>query len=1068
MNIKEQIARNALAARQAAAAPSGCKACSRQGVAIYPLRVAAVPAFLVHPAWRPAVPEQAVPLAGGEFKYALRTLRGGYVYVLLDGEIWQGYQVTPEGYLRQFNVEEMPASPDIPPLNTACRRQHHDILASFITIAPHHTDIRMAFSSDPWSMDVLDAWRSKNGPSARFTQLTLSGGQVSATQPHRHRVLEPSLDTLKAQVAEFAVESFPSVAGRGGTPGGAHGFYPRTNREKQRVLGMHLARAEQQYGAPVSAVVLDDIVGVVQELNHSRLDVTDALAAYTGQKRVIHQLMVSESILALREGTRLRVHNDPQLKGFSTPGYHGSFSVSREVEVALRTHEALRRMERFYHEPARAEFAREYESMVGSHHRRIAAIWQDLARLQGSAAWQGIMQDDYAPERSVLSWSFLLRTLASCLHGGPHKDMPEGRGGQAEGNADFSGWRAWLENPASPLFVAMLGGAKVSAGVFSGLFSYADLKSALTSSEVSQFVNSEVYQRQVASLVTAVNGAFAHLRHTLPGRVRNGVERVVMAVGSATTGGPGVGVFTGEMTVRDFQSLVRRQLTAHGRPLWTTRTAPDGQFTRTTSARHPPQITDAEILNRRIRVRLALPLNSPELLAGITGMTPEAVNSALKNGDIALSDAEIKRVARAQARLSPHLQSGILGLVLAGVMVSATADNLAALKSAMPGDTRAEMALASGVLILMASAVEIVGQSAAVLNLFNKGDILLRAAGVIAGLAVVIQGVALWIKGYEVWEFGDKMAGGFYVIAGSLFIISGGMAMAYSAAGKFTLLGPVGWCIALGILAATLVAVGNRYIRSPLERWLSHCCFGNRNRCDEREPVWHPESLEDLQECLDALAIITSGVSVQLRYDRLAGLTKAAPLPGTRLLAARVILADCHPENSAWRVELAGITHGGIRQVLACSASADQQGNLPPLQPQTYEALRVQYPRADVMAPNPQPVRQVTAATTLAETWYTREQAPEPGRQDDTGRVRAEQPLQGPASGSTCPQDNAPPAGSQPEKNGEQKKPEPHGLQLDGTFPLNTTRFKRAELSVVWWPDKSLPDEYLQLATHMD
>ncbi|MEN3752783.1 T6SS effector BTH_I2691 family protein [Mangrovibacter sp. SLW1] len=184
MNIKEQIARNALAARQAAAAPSGCKACSRQGVAIYPLRVAAVPAFLVHPAWRPAVPEQAVPLAGGEFKYALRTLRGGYVYVLLDGEIWQGYQVTPEGYLRQFNVEEMPASPDIPPLNTACRRQHHDILASFITIAPHHTDIRMAFSSDPWSMDVLDAWRSKNGPSARFTQLTLSGaGERHAAVP---------------------------------------------------------------------------------------------------------------------------------------------------------------------------------------------------------------------------------------------------------------------------------------------------------------------------------------------------------------------------------------------------------------------------------------------------------------------------------------------------------------------------------------------------------------------------------------------------------------------------------------------------------------------------------------------------------------------------------------------------------------------------------------------------------------------------------------------------------------------------------------------------------------------
>ncbi|MEN3752782.1 hypothetical protein ABC733_08970 [Mangrovibacter sp. SLW1] len=293
---------------------------------------------------------------------------------------------------------------------------------------------------------------------------------MSATQPYRHRALEPSLDTLKAQVAEFAVESFPSVAGRGGTPGGAHGFYPRTNREKQRVLGLHLARAEQQYGAPVSAVVLDDIVGVVQELNHSRLDVTDALAAYTGQKKVIHQLMVSESILALREGTRLRVHNDPQLKGFSTPGYHGSFSLSREAEVALRTHEALRRMERFYHEPARAEFAREYESMVGSHRRRIAAIWQDLARLQGSAAWQGIMQDDYAPERSVLSWSFQLRTLACCLHGGPHKDVPEERAGPAEDNADFSGWRAWWRTRPARCLWPCWGAESVCRGVRRAVF----------------------------------------------------------------------------------------------------------------------------------------------------------------------------------------------------------------------------------------------------------------------------------------------------------------------------------------------------------------------------------------------------------------------------------------------------------------------------------------------------------------------------------------------------------------------------------------------------------------------
>ncbi|MEN3752781.1 hypothetical protein ABC733_08965 [Mangrovibacter sp. SLW1] len=607
----------------------------------------------------------------------------------------------------------------------------------------------------------------------------------------------------------------------------------------------------------------------------------------------------------------------------------------------------------------------------------------------------------------------------------------------------------------------------MSAGVFDGLFSYADLKSALTSSEVSQFVNSEVYQRQVASLVTAVSGAFAHLRHTLPERVRNGVERVVMAVGSATTGGPGVGVFTGEMTVRDFQSQVRRQLTAHGRPLWTTRTAPDGQFTRTTSARHPPQITDAEILNRRIRVRLALPLNSPELLAGVTGMTPEAMSSALKNGDIALSDAEIKRVARAQARISPHLQSGVLGLVLAGVMVSTTADNLAALKSAMPGDTQAEMALASGVLILMASAVEIVGQSAAVLNLFNRGTELLKVAGIIAGLAVVIQGIALGLRAYSAWQSGDKAAGALYTGAALITGISGLMIGWFSYTGSLALFGPVGWCIALGILAATLVAVGNRYIRSPLERWLSHCCFGNRNRCDEREPVWHPQSLEDLQECLDALAIITSGVSVQLRYDRLAALSKAAPLPGTRLLAARVILADCHPENSAWRVELAGITHG---EYARCWHAVPPQTSRVtchhyshrPMKPCGYSIpARMSWHRTPNRSGRSLPPPRWQKPGLPGNRHRSRAGRMTPGGPGQNNRFRARH-------------QTAPARKTMPRQRAHSRKKrwaEKAGASRVATgrhLSLNTTRFKRAELSVVWWPDKSLPDEYLQLATYMD
>ncbi|WP_300000903.1 toxin VasX [uncultured Cedecea sp.] len=72
------------ASEQAASTPSGCKACQRTGVPVFPLRVAAVPKALVNSGWKPVVPRQNVELAGGEFKYALRTLRMGYLYVLLD------------------------------------------------------------------------------------------------------------------------------------------------------------------------------------------------------------------------------------------------------------------------------------------------------------------------------------------------------------------------------------------------------------------------------------------------------------------------------------------------------------------------------------------------------------------------------------------------------------------------------------------------------------------------------------------------------------------------------------------------------------------------------------------------------------------------------------------------------------------------------------------------------------------------------------------------------------------------------------------------------------------------
>ncbi|KNC07858.1 hypothetical protein AC791_16985, partial [Klebsiella sp. RIT-PI-d] len=253
--------------------PSGCKACERQGVAIYPLRVAAVPRRLVSPGWLPAVPEQETVLSGGEFKYALRTLREGYVYILLDNTVWQGYQVTGAGFLRQFDAYDMPQGERVEPLSPACLTHHHDVIASFINIPPGYKEAKVAFSSDPWSRTVLDEYQNATRPDTRFIHLTLADNQVTVREKNRSLTLKPDLKALTTNVLEFATESYLNITGEGGKSEGAHGFYPRMSQEKQVALANRVALLQQQFVAPVCALVLDDPVGVVQELNHARLDV---------------------------------------------------------------------------------------------------------------------------------------------------------------------------------------------------------------------------------------------------------------------------------------------------------------------------------------------------------------------------------------------------------------------------------------------------------------------------------------------------------------------------------------------------------------------------------------------------------------------------------------------------------------------------------------------------------------------------------------------------------------------------------------------------------------------------
>lgn len=142
-----------------------CRACERQGLPILPLRQALVPDY----SGDPFLAENGqVPTRLG-----WRTLRAGYLYVLLDRSIWHAYQVTPDGYLRQFNPYTPPAANESL-LASTCVSADHDAPASFLNIDTHeHRVAWLAFASDPWPTRVLDAYKAGRAPH-RFQALDLA------------------------------------------------------------------------------------------------------------------------------------------------------------------------------------------------------------------------------------------------------------------------------------------------------------------------------------------------------------------------------------------------------------------------------------------------------------------------------------------------------------------------------------------------------------------------------------------------------------------------------------------------------------------------------------------------------------------------------------------------------------------------------------------------------------------------------------------------------------------------------------------------------------------------------
>ncbi|MEN5303544.1 T6SS effector BTH_I2691 family protein [Pseudomonas sp. TWI628] len=415
-----------------------CKACQRQGLPILPLRRAVVPD--TRPGSDPAT----------QTRMGLRTLRSGYLYVLLDQRIWHAYEVTAQGHLRRFLPYEPNPGPP-PSLPEHCVHENHDIPSSFLNIdTDTYGSAWLAFSSDPWPASVLDAYKNGQAPAQRFEGLDL----IQARKHPELLGLAMTPDNLQVdhQVFEYAQQL-------NGPFDSAHGFHSRFLRKTALRGYLVNAMARYQLENGVLAVVLDDTVGLIQEYNHQRLNWVVKRQAWREDPLRAYQLQTSQILQIIRatqrEWAARKVFTFEAQTGDGPPVFTDP-EIQRQPVVEMRQQESDEKLEERYDEPRRAAFQAEYNQEEARFQAYIDGHAGTYAKLCESAAFALIERHDYdgRDRESGIAYS---KTMAACLTGG----ITEAPTASAEPSFPTPGtsealWLKWLQDPNSPPYRALM------------------------------------------------------------------------------------------------------------------------------------------------------------------------------------------------------------------------------------------------------------------------------------------------------------------------------------------------------------------------------------------------------------------------------------------------------------------------------------------------------------------------------------------------------------------------------------------------------------------------------------
>ena len=544
MNISQLLSR---ALDHAVPNPTGtCNVCERMGFPILPLRAAYAPSPL-------AMGKRAVAGAGGLEAVQMRldqprTLRQGYLYVLLDKAQWQAYEVTPEGALRQFNPFAMPRE-DPRPLSDKCIKADHFTPASFINInTARHSEAWIAFSSDPWSESVLHRYeigfgQDKTSLEPRFLKLDLKAARNDPASVG----IAMTEDALQVdqQVLEYASPT-------AGDFNSVHGFCTRNHR-LEALRGFVRVQAQCEHlPNGVLAVVLPDPVGLVQEINHQRAGWVRERQAFEADPVNHYKFFTSETLKRLRELCKQAADDfvpDRPNAGWEimpseagSPPIFGDPARERAEQVEHKAQSLIARLDERYDEAARAAWEKTFETARDRLQQQVdqmAELYE--SQIRHDPLFRLIERYDY-DARNVYSVAAYIQTLELCLRGGITEAPPKP---DAQGNIppltgpSARAWEAWIKDGESIVFKTLLAcdrdlmqglvptfsnQGELSWNDFNKL--YTPISKIIISDDLGQTLLWPIVQDAIASVLAAYNGAVGRLGDKVDTGVRNVATRV--------------------------------------------------------------------------------------------------------------------------------------------------------------------------------------------------------------------------------------------------------------------------------------------------------------------------------------------------------------------------------------------------------------------------------------------------------------------------------------------------------------------------------------------------------------